>query len=82
MSASSVKNKEISLGLLKDLVIQFLVTNNFVHDDEEIINFKFHFETNGVPIPLSGYDDRKISMSYDIVKKRENNIYKYHGKET
>ena len=71
--SSSVREKKISIDLLKDLVIQFLVTNNFVADNQDIVNFKFHLDKSG----------NGACISYDTMNKREIKIITNYGnKET
>lgn len=83
---SSVQTREISIGTIRDLIIEHLTRSSFVNDDEDIINFTF-----GAAIPASGvkvrkklnsYLDMVIPFTYETKKRTGGRTIVIHGKRT
>jgi len=78
MSAKRVE-QEVSVGLIRDLLIEFMSKSHFVNDNEEIVDFKF-----GKTLPttkLNTYMNMLIPVSYTVQKKTEVKIYNFGKKE-
>lgn len=68
MSSRTVETS-ISVGHIRDLIIQSLVLNGFVADDEDVLEFKFGLDNKSSK--LNSYLDREIPVSYKVQKQKQ-----------